>query len=359
MDVLNRMSPESKYLPSSTQNAQQVSHDLSKGGPVSESRDVQGISSQKVAGAGEGRRSSLNEFKALLQGIPLPSMKHPIFSHDQASLAVDGRLPLSKPSDAHEESVGHVELEKSSKGETAEGAEKTKEESVKDPSTEKSVSGEVLSEEDRQQVEKLKSRDREVRTHEQAHVAAGGQYVRGGISYDYQQGPDGRKYAVGGHVNIDVSEAPTPEQTIVKMSQVRRAALAPAEPSGADRAVASEATKKEQRARSELIEQGQQERQEVSEEVKKAGNEVMNDGESGQEQASADSANASATPDADRSSTRTSRRAQSAPTGLESGAQPQESSTSKRKLVPKPPRVRSHMNLSARNLVRGRSSRSA
>ena len=74
----------------------------------------------------------------------------------------------------------------------------------------KDPSGKILNEQDQQKVRELKKRDQEVRTHEQAHVAAGGQYIQGGIHYDYQRGPDGQKYAVGGHVNIDTSEESTP-----------------------------------------------------------------------------------------------------------------------------------------------------
>ncbi len=103
------------------------------------------------------------------------------------------------------------------------------------------------------QVAELKQRDREVRTHEQAHVAAGGQHVTGGPSYSYQKGPDGRRYAVGGEVQIDTSPVPDdPEATLRKMQQVQRAALAPAEPSGQDRAVAAAAAQQSARARVEL-----------------------------------------------------------------------------------------------------------
>jgi hypothetical protein len=45
----------------------------------------------------------------------------------------------------------------------------------------------------------------------------------------------------------------TPEATIHKMQQVRRAALAPAEPSGTDRAAAAQASQIEARARMERI----------------------------------------------------------------------------------------------------------
>lgn len=100
-----------------------------------------------------------------------------------------------------------------------------------------------LTEEERRVVAELKQRDAEVRAHEAAHKAAAGAYA-GAVSYTYQQGPDGRRYAVGGEVPIDISTVPgDPQATVRKMQQIRRAALAPAEPSGADRAVAAAATK--------------------------------------------------------------------------------------------------------------------
>jgi hypothetical protein len=111
-----------------------------------------------------------------------------------------------------------------------------------------------LNEEQKQQVKELKKRDAEVKSHEQAHMASGGGLVQGGASFEYQNGPDGRMYAVGGEVKIDMSPERTPEATIRKMQQVRRAALAPAEPSGTDRAVAAQASQIEAQARVELAE---------------------------------------------------------------------------------------------------------
>jgi hypothetical protein len=90
-----------------------------------------------------------------------------------------------------------------------------------------------------------------VRRHEQAHKAAGGRYA-GAISYEYSRGPDGKRYAVGGEVGIDISPERDPAATIAKMRQVKAAALAPADPSAQDRAVAAEAGQIEQRARREL-----------------------------------------------------------------------------------------------------------
>lgn len=107
---------------------------------------------------------------------------------------------------------------------------------------------------EQKEVEELKDRDREVRTHEQAHAAVGGQYA-GSPSYEFETGPDGQRYAVGGEVSIDVSREPEPEETLRKMQQVRAAALAPAEPSPQDLRVASEAQQKAAEARQDMAEE--------------------------------------------------------------------------------------------------------
>jgi len=100
----------------------------------------------------------------------------------------------------------------------------------------------------------LSNRDRKVRAHEAAHRAAAGGLVRGGTSFTFVRGPDGRQYAVGGEVSIDTSPVRNdPEATLRKAQQIRRAALAPAEPSPQDRAVAAQAAGMEQQARSEVI----------------------------------------------------------------------------------------------------------
>lgn len=102
-----------------------------------------------------------------------------------------------------------------------------------------------------QNIDALKERDLEVRTHEQAHASIGGQYA-GSPQYQFQRGPDGQRYAIDGEVSIDISEENTPEQTISKMQQVRAAALAPADPSPQDLQVAAEATRIAFEARNEL-----------------------------------------------------------------------------------------------------------
>ncbi len=112
-----------------------------------------------------------------------------------------------------------------------------------------------LGEEDKREVEKLKKRDQEVKAHERAHMAAGSGVVMGGASYEYEHGPDGKMYAVGGEVKIDTSKENDPEATIRKMQKVRKAALAPAQPSATDRSVAAKASQIEAEARIELQEQ--------------------------------------------------------------------------------------------------------
>ena len=110
-----------------------------------------------------------------------------------------------------------------------------------------------LSDGELKEVAELKSRDREVRAHEMAHVAAGGSLVRKGASFEYELGPDGVRYAVGGEVSIDTSPVQDdPAATIRKMQQVKRAALAPAQPSSQDLSVAASAGQKEAAARQDL-----------------------------------------------------------------------------------------------------------
>jgi hypothetical protein len=143
------------------------------------------------------------------------------------------------------------------KGAEAKGSEseETKDEKKADATEEKKPNGQQLDEQELEKVDELKSRDQEVRVHEQAHAAVGGQYA-GSPSYDYERGPDGKSYAVGGEVQIDVSPVQgDPQATIQKMQVVRRAALAPAQPSAADRSIAADAANKATQARAELAQQ--------------------------------------------------------------------------------------------------------
>ncbi len=104
----------------------------------------------------------------------------------------------------------------------------------------------------KQAILELEATDTNVRAHEAAHIAAGGDVVIGGASFEYTRGPDGKMYAVAGEVPIDTSEANTPEETVQKARQIVAAAMAPADPSPTDYRVAATAAMMEMKASLEI-----------------------------------------------------------------------------------------------------------
>ncbi len=156
-----------------------------------------------------------------------------------------------------EETVITTEVSNNTEGVTAEAASTTTEttetsDTEETENTQSNNQSEELTEDEQQEVDELKARDTEVRTHEQAHLAAAGSLAMGGASFEYEEGPDGNRYAVGGEVSIDTSPEATPEETIAKMQQVKAAAMAPAEPSSQDRAVAASAMQQLAEAQQEM-----------------------------------------------------------------------------------------------------------
>jgi hypothetical protein len=102
-------------------------------------------------------------------------------------------------------------------------------------------------------IDRLEMRHGDVLSHEAAHLGAAGAYAKGGASYTFQIGPDGKAYAIGGEVKVDMSPIPgNPSATIAKMIAIRSAALAPSDPSPEDLAVASRASQIEALARADL-----------------------------------------------------------------------------------------------------------
>ncbi len=153
--------------------------------------------------------------------------------------------------DAFQE-AGTDNKEQSEKAEATdlqESEQKTAQDGAKETTT---VNGRELTDQQVRQVDELQSRDQEVRSHEQAHKAAAGRHAAGAISLSTTQGPDGRQYATGGEIAISTGKENSPEATIQKMQTVKRAALAPAEPSAADRSIAIQATQTELDARMEI-----------------------------------------------------------------------------------------------------------
>ncbi len=120
----------------------------------------------------------------------------------------------------------------------------------------RAIADSTLTPEEEARVRELRQRDAEVRRHEAAHKAGAGSVASGAPSFEYTTGPDGKRYAVGGEVSIDTSPVSgNPQATIAKMQQIRRAALAPAQPSAQDRAIAAQSAAAEQQARAELAEE--------------------------------------------------------------------------------------------------------
>jgi len=111
----------------------------------------------------------------------------------------------------------------------------------------------TLSEEEKQTVDQLRKRDTQVRRHEQAHLVAAGQHAIGSAQYTYQIGPDGQRYAIGGEVQVDMAPVRgDPDATLRKAQQLQQAALAPVDPSGADRNAAMAAAQMVQQARQQI-----------------------------------------------------------------------------------------------------------
>ena len=108
---------------------------------------------------------------------------------------------------------------------------------------------------EQQVLEQLAKRDAEVRSHEQAHANVGGSFAQS-PQLSYEQGSDGRRYAVDGEVSIDISAVSgNPLATVNKMRQVYAAAMAPSDPSMADIRVAAEAIRILNMAKADLADQ--------------------------------------------------------------------------------------------------------
>jgi hypothetical protein len=150
------------------------------------------------------------------------------------------------------------EAEKNASTVTEQESRQNQQQSNKDNSEDNNSTADKTDEEVQQLAEEkvinqLKIRDKEVRAHEMAHANIGGT-TTGAPSYTFEVGPDGKKYAVSGEVDVDLSIVPgDPQATIVKMQKVYAAALAPVSPSIQDTRVAASATQKILTAQSELL----------------------------------------------------------------------------------------------------------
>ena len=212
--------------------------------------------------------SALNAFSYFNQSTPPPlnnSFSQPGRGNnnaDRISLSQQGLAYAQKSANpASRDTDTENEARETRAQETAEKKVKEEASAVKDSNsaTSNKNTEKELTEQEQRQLEELKRRDTEVKAHEQAHLSAASGLARGGASFDYETGPDGKRYAVGGEVNIDTSRASDdPQANLRKAQQIHRAATAPADPSAQDRSVASEASRMEAQARVELSEQARE-----------------------------------------------------------------------------------------------------
>ncbi len=87
---------------------------------------------------------------------------------------------------------------------------------------------------------KFKAMDAKIKNHEQTHATLG--QTTAPISYNYQQGPDGKLYVVGGSVRLDTSIPNDPKAALNKLDQIQKAASGVDDQSSADLAISTQAS---------------------------------------------------------------------------------------------------------------------
>ena len=87
-------------------------------------------------------------------------------------------------------------------------------------------------------LEKFKQTDTNIRSHEQIHASIG--HTTAPIAYTYQEGPDGKMYAVGGSVRLDTSIPNDPKAAAFKLDMLQKAASGPTDSSAADNTIAAQ-----------------------------------------------------------------------------------------------------------------------
>ena len=81
----------------------------------------------------------------------------------------------------------------------------------------------------------------------------------GAANFTYQQGPDGKMYAIGGEVPISIPAGSSAEENIANARQAQIAAMAVSDPSPQDFSVASSARVMEMKAQQQLAQEQKEE----------------------------------------------------------------------------------------------------
>jgi hypothetical protein len=177
---------------------------------------------------------------------PYATIGHAPVSEENVEQKASTLKPLEESA-----ATAHTENRRSPEEQPNETAERERTRSDAQAARDKAAEAHALKEQ-QEQIAELAKRDREVRAHERAHAAAGGQFA-GSPVYETTRGPDGVSYAVAGEVSIDTGKiADDPQATLDKAMQIHAAATAPAEPSAQDRQVAAQAVRMAAEARAEL-----------------------------------------------------------------------------------------------------------
>ncbi len=169
--------------------------------------------------------------------------------------SVQGRAFSSKEKDAQRGSMYNLPESSSIFNQKSDLIElsPTAREKLAQENAEKSTNDQKLSKEEQKEVKELERIDRQVKSRELTHRAVAGSYARGSVSFDYVTGPDGKKYAKDGHINIDSRPVPNnPEATIRKARAIRSVELSTTNTSPQNRTVSAEISKIEREARMEL-----------------------------------------------------------------------------------------------------------
>ena len=78
-------------------------------------------------------------------------------------------------------------------------------------------------------IQKLDQPGTDIGRYERSHLAVAGMAIRGGPHHEYRLGSDGRVYALGGEVSLDLNTGTgNSQKSLAKMEQGRRAELVPA-----------------------------------------------------------------------------------------------------------------------------------
>ncbi len=105
-----------------------------------------------------------------------------------------------------------------------------------------------------QLIEKYKTAERGVSTHETARLEAAGNLVASGANWNFVTGSEGVRYAVAGHGQIDTSSgSDNPFATLQKAQQSEQSALSPAQSSPQDFHLAAQTDAMAARSSVELL----------------------------------------------------------------------------------------------------------